>query len=158
MTDGERRALATELAEKTFLTGDIISREGEYSDSMYILARGTVDIFRGGSRDEPQRTHLAELTAPHYFGEMGMLTGQARTASVMAKGDVLCYRLEKSGFDAILRARPELAQSISQTVAERQAANDATLHALSEEARARHSSSRAADLVRRIQAFFGLTD
>jgi CRP-like cAMP-binding protein len=89
---------------------------------------------RAGSRS---RTSLAELSAPGYFGEMGLLTGQARTASIMARNDVLCYRLESSGFDAILRARPEVVGAISQTVAERQAANDATLKALSDEARAR---------------------
>jgi len=158
MTDGERLALASELTEMAYLSGDLISREGEFSDSMFILARGTVDVFRGGSREEPKRTHLADLTAPNHFGEMGLLTGQPRTASIMAKGDVLCYRLERSGFDAILRARPELAEAISQTVAERQAANDATLRALSAEARARQASGRAADLVRRIQVFFGLSD
>jgi CRP-like cAMP-binding protein len=140
----------------TYLAGDIISREGEVSDSMYILARGGVGIFRGGTPGEPQRTRLAELPAPNYFGEMGLLTGQARTATVIAQGEVLCYRLERAGFDAILRARPELAGAISQTVAGRQAANDATLRALTEEARARRASGSAADLVRRIRTFFGL--
>jgi small-conductance mechanosensitive channel/CRP-like cAMP-binding protein len=156
LTDGERRALAAELAEMAYLAGDIISREGDVSDSMYILARGNVAIFRGGTAEAPQRTPLAKLEAPNYFGEMGLLTGQARTASIMAEGDVLCYRLESSGFDAILRARPEVVDSISHTVAERQAANDATLRALSDEARARQASGRAADLVRRIRDFFGL--
>jgi small-conductance mechanosensitive channel/CRP-like cAMP-binding protein len=157
MTESERRALAAELAEMAYLAGDIISREGEVSDSMYILARGEVTVFRGGTPEAPQRTRLAALPAPDYFGEMGLLTGQARTATIIAQGDVLCYRLERAGFDAILRARPELAGAISQTVAERLAANDATLRALSEEARARQTSGRAADLVRRIQAFFGLS-
>ena len=157
LTDGERRALAAELHEMSYLAGDIVSREGDVSDSMYILARGSVDVYRGGTAQEPHRTSLAELSAPGYFGEMGLLTGQARTASIMARNDVLCYRLESSGFDAILRARPEVVGAISQTVAERQAANDATLKALSDEARARQASGRAADLVRRIQAFFGLS-
>ncbi len=87
---------------------------------------------------------------------MGLLTDQARSATIMARGDVRCYRLERQGFDAILRARPELAQALSQTVVERQAANDATLKALSDEARAKQTKGRAADLVRRMQALFGL--
>jgi small-conductance mechanosensitive channel len=156
MTVGERRALATELTPMGYLAGDIISREGEVSDSMYILAYGVVDVIRGGTREDPKRTHLADVVAPNYFGEMGLLTGQARTATVIARDDVLCYRLERAGFDAILRARPELAGAISQTVTERQAANDATLRALSDEARARQASGRTAELVRRIQTFFGL--
>ena len=156
LTEGERRALAAELVDASYLTGDIISRQGEISDSLFILARGTVGIRRSGAETQ-ERQHLAELTAPSYFGEMGLLTGQARTATVIANSDVLCYRLERSGFDAILRARPELAEAMSQTVAMRQAANDATLRALSEEARAKQASGRAADLVRRIRAFFSLS-
>jgi small-conductance mechanosensitive channel/CRP-like cAMP-binding protein len=157
LTDGERTALAAEIHEMTYLAGDIVSREGDVSDSMYILARGDVAIFRGGTEQEPKRAYLAELSAPNYFGEMGLLTGAARTATIIARGDALCYRIERSGFDAILRARPEVVGSISQTVAEREAANTATLLALSEEARARQASGRAADLVRRIQTFFGLS-
>jgi small-conductance mechanosensitive channel/CRP-like cAMP-binding protein len=154
LTDGERRALAAELDAVPFLDGEIISREGEVSDSMFVLARGRVAVYRGGKPDG--RTLLTELAAPDYFGEMGLLTGQARSATVIARDEVRCYRLARAGFDAILRARPELAQAMSQTVAERQAANDATLRALSEEARARQASGRAAELVRRIQALFRL--
>jgi small-conductance mechanosensitive channel/CRP-like cAMP-binding protein len=154
LTDAERETLAAELTEAPYLAGDIVSREGDVSDSMFILARGTVDIFRGGSNGE--RQHLAKLTAPECFGEMGLLTGQARVATVIAETEVLCYRLERSGFDATLRARPALAEAISHTVAERQAANDATLRALSDEARAHRASGTAAELVRRIQTFFRL--
>ena len=157
LTDGERRALAAELVDAPYLTGDIISRQGETSDSLFILARGAVTIFRGDTNATGARKYLAELAAPSYFGEMGLLTGEARTATVIAHSDVLCYRLERSGFDAILRARPELADAISQAVAERQAANDATLRALSEDARAKQASGRAAELVRRIRKFFAIS-
>jgi len=156
LTDGERRALAAELAEAPYLAGDVISREGEVSDSMFVLASGGVAVFRGGASQGEARKLLTELAAPDYFGEMGLLTGQARSATIIARGDALCYRLERAGFDAILRARPELAEAISQTIAGRHAANDATLRALSEEARAKQASGRAAELVRRIQAFFRL--
>jgi CRP-like cAMP-binding protein len=98
------------------------------------------------------------LHAPAYFGEMGLLLGQPRAATVVAAGDALCYRLDKDGFDAILRARPALAEMLAQVLAERQAANDATLHALDAEVLARRSVSRRADLMRRIQQFFGLAN
>jgi CRP-like cAMP-binding protein len=87
---------------------------------------------------------------------MGLLTGQARTATVIAESEALCYRLDKRGFESIIRARPEIADAMSQTVAARAAANDATLASLSAEARARATGSSASDLVRRIRNFFGL--
>ena len=82
--------------------------------------------------------------------------GQARTATVVAEGEVLCYRLDKPGFEAILKARPEMAVGLSQTLAARQAANDATLASLSAEARARATRLARFDLVQKTRAFFGM--
>ena len=87
---------------------------------------------------------------------MGLLTGQARSGTVIAKEEVLCYRLDKHGFDAILQARPEIAEALSQVVAARQMANDATLQALDEEARRKRASGSASDLLRKIRVFFDL--
>jgi len=145
------------LIPTPFAPGDIATKQGEPSDSLYILARGEVGIFREAEPGmAPGRHRLAKLSAPAFFGEMGLLTGQARTATVAAETDALCYRLDKRGFEAIIRARPELADAMSKTVAARQAANDATLASLSADARARATGTRANELVRRIRSFFGL--
>src|SRR5439155_674988 len=85
------------------------------SDSLYILARGEVAIFRDGEHPKQGRKLLAKLTAPAFFGEMGLLTGQARTATIVAESEALCYRLDKRGFEAIIQARPELAEAMSGT-------------------------------------------
>jgi small-conductance mechanosensitive channel/CRP-like cAMP-binding protein len=157
LTAEEAQALATQLIPTPFAGGDIATKQGEPSDSLYILARGEVGIFREGDLEmAPGRARLAKLAAPAFFGEMGLLTGQARTATIIAETEALCYRLDKRGFEAIIRARPELADAMSKTVAARQAANDATLASLSADARARATGTRAQELVRRIRAFFGL--
>ena len=154
LTDGERDALAGDLADFPFVTGDVIARQGEPADSLFILARGHVAIVDDSAG---ARSKLATLEAPAYFGEMGLLTGQARGATVIAQGEVLCYRLRKAGFDAILHARPELIEALSQVVQARQAANDATLQSLSAEARAKQAVGSRADLVRRIKGFFAIS-
>jgi CRP-like cAMP-binding protein len=87
---------------------------------------------------------------------MGLLTGQARTATIVAESEILCYRLDKRAFEDIIQARPEIADAMSQTVAARQASNDATLASLSADARARATVSRASEIVRKIRQFFGL--
>ena len=156
LTDGERRALAAELKDEPYLTGDVISREGDVSDSLYILASGSVEIVRKGTDAAGERQHLADQSAPNHFGEMGLLTGQARIATVIARDQVLCYRLEKRGFDAILKARPEIAEAMSQVVAARFAANDATLQALDDVARRKRASGSASELLRKIRVFFDL--
>ncbi len=153
LTDGERRALAAELSDAPYVAGDVISREGDVSDSLFILASGRVEILRDGLGE---RKRLAEQIAPNHFGEMGLLTGQARSATVIARDDVLCYRLEKRGFDAILKARPQIAEALSLVLAERQAANDATLQALDDVARGKRASGAASELLRKIRVFFDL--
>jgi len=157
MTEAERRALASELTDCFYVRNDMISRRGEIAEALYVLASGKVVIYGeadgGGTQTRPR---LATLEAPDVFGEMGLLTGQARTATVVADSDVLCYRLDKSGFDAILRARPELVDGLSRVIAARQAENDATLQAADADARARMAVSRASELVRRIRQFFDI--
>jgi small-conductance mechanosensitive channel len=157
LTDAERSALAAELGDCPYVADDVITRQGEAADSLYILARGRVAIYDDSASGTGRRDRLAVLDAPAVFGEMGLLTGQARAATALAQGEVLCYRLDKDRFDSILKARPELVESMSQIVVARQAANDATLQALSAEARARQASGRAADLVRRIRNFFAIS-
>lgn len=156
LTDAERRALATELADFPYVADDVIARQGEAADSLFILAHGRVGVYDDSAGGTGARDHLATLEAPSYFGEMGLLAGQPRGASVIAEGDVLCYRLDKAGFDAIVRARTELIESMSKVVIARQAANDAKLQALSADARARAVSYSAAELVRRIKSFFAI--
>jgi small-conductance mechanosensitive channel/CRP-like cAMP-binding protein len=155
LTDDETHALAAQMRLAPQAPGDVVTRQGEPSDSLYILARGEVAIFRDGEHGKGRKL-LAKLAAPAFFGEMGLLAGQARTATIIAESEVLCYRLDKHGFEAIIQARPELADAMSKTVAERQAANDATLASLSAEARAQATGTRASEIVRRIRQFFGL--
>jgi small-conductance mechanosensitive channel len=157
LTEDETHALAAQLIGAPFAPADIVTRQGEPSDSLYILAHGRVTIYRDAAPGTvPPRQRLATLEAPAYFGEMGLLTGQARTATIVAESGILCYRLDKRAFEDIIQARPELADAMSQTVAARQAANDATLASLSAEARAKATVSRAGEIVRKIRQFFGL--
>ena len=134
----------------------MIARQGEPADSLFILARGRVAVYDDSAGRTGGRNRLATIEAPAYFGEMGLLTGQARSATIIAEEEVLCYRLDKPGFDAIVKARPELIDALSQAVAARQAANDAKMQTLSEDARARQAVGRRAELVQRMKRFFSI--
>jgi small-conductance mechanosensitive channel/CRP-like cAMP-binding protein len=153
LTDEERDALAAELTPLLFADGDVIFHSGEKAESLYLVAEGAVRVV---NENKDRRYELARLVAPAYFGEMGLLLGQPRAATVVADGEALCYRLDKRGFDAIIQARPELADALARMLVQRQAANDATVRALDADARARHAVSRASEFVRKIQQFFGL--
>jgi small-conductance mechanosensitive channel/CRP-like cAMP-binding protein len=153
LTEAELDAVALELNALLFADGDVIFHAGEKADSLYLVAEGAVRVL---NEKKERRYELARLVAPSYFGEMGLLLGQPRAATVVADGEALCYRLDKRGFDTIIQARPELADALARMLAQRQAENDATLRALDADARARHTVSRTSEFVRRIQQFFGL--
>ncbi len=87
---------------------------------------------------------------------MGLLTGQARTATVIARDDVLCYRLEKRGFDAILKARPELAEALSQVAGGAPGGQRRDAAGAGREARSKRASGAASELLRKIRVFFDL--
>jgi small-conductance mechanosensitive channel len=154
LTDAERGALARKLVTCAYVPDEIVFRAGEPADSLYLLAQGRVDVVSEAGKNA--RHKLATLVAPAYFGEMGLLLGQPRAATVVAIGEALCYRLDKEGFDAVIRARPALAEMLAHILAERQAANDATLQALDAEVQSGRSATGKTDLIRKIQQFFGL--
>ncbi|HVF64713.1 MAG TPA: mechanosensitive ion channel family protein [Casimicrobiaceae bacterium] len=154
LTDEERTSVAAGLKRLPYAVNDVIFRKGEAADSLYILARGRVRIMDDDAKGH--RTPLAELSAPAYFGEMGLMTGQPRRATIISDGDVLCYGLGKSTFDAIVKGRPAIVDALGQVLARRQAENDATLKAADDKARGRHAASGAGEIIRRIKQFFAL--
>lgn len=156
LTLKERNLLAGALERCPFTRNEIVFRQGDAADSLLVLARGRLDVFHEDGQGE--RCRLATLEAPAYLGEMGLLLGQPRGATIRSPGDALCYRLNRSAFDAIIRARPEMVEDLSRVLAQRQAENDATLQALDAESRARQTVNRATELVRMIRGFFRIGD
>ncbi|MDQ6620699.1 MAG: mechanosensitive ion channel family protein [Pseudomonadota bacterium] len=154
LTEAESDRLATDLKPAPFVVGTVVCRQGEAADSLFVLASGSLAVFHEDAHGARQK--LAELKPPSYFGEMGLLLGRPRAATVVAGTDVLCYRLDRPSFDAILRNRPEIIEDLSRALAQRQSENDATLHALDAETRSRKTRGQAAELVRIIRDFFGV--
>jgi CRP-like cAMP-binding protein len=99
---------------------------------------------------------VAELHEGDFFGEMGMMTGEPRSATVSALTDVECYRLDKEAFDEILSRRPEIAEDISQILARRRAELEAIREGLNEEAKRARMRRHQGDLLDRIRKFFTL--
>lgn len=151
LSDDERTALAGNMVIAPFISGDTITRQGAIAHWLYLITEGEVDVW---SEVGGQRTHVATLAAGSVFGEMGLMTGEPRRASVIARSDAVCLRLDKTGFEAVLRSRPDIAGDISNVIAERMQELDSAREAT----RGRSSeSSSTSDAIRgRIRRFFGL--
>ena len=153
LEEAERRSLADRLVYAPFAAGDVMTRQGAVAHWLYILTEGEAEVWI----DAPGgRRAIAGLGAGDVFGEMGMMTGAPRRATVTAKTDVECYRLDKAGFADIIRSRPSIAEDLSRVLAER----EARLVQVSDAARADAANvrSRSATLLERMRGFFGLDE
>jgi len=149
LTAAERESLAGHLVYAPFAAGDVITREGATAHWLYLLESGTAEVWV----DTPgSRKVVATLGPGSLFGEMGMMTGEPRRATVGAASDVVCYRLDKSGFESIIRARPDIAGAMSAVLARREVE---LAQRRGEVGAGRHEAARA-DIHARIRAFFGL--
>jgi small-conductance mechanosensitive channel len=126
---------------------EVILRQGDPGDSLYVIRGGTVAVRSGmGQAVRDVRT----MTSGHFFGEMSLMTGAPRSATVVAKSDVECYVVDKEAFQEILQETPDLAATISDILAR---------HQLADEERGPDTLPTAAEnnqLLARIAKFFGL--
>ncbi len=152
----ERVRLAEGMRLAPFGRGEIITRQDAAAHWLYVLTRGEVEVkVRGEGGIEKLVTRLA---APNVFGEMGVMTGERRTATISAATEVECYRIDKEVFKAVLRSRPEMAEIISQVMARRRVELAAVRENLDAEAKKRRVKEERNKIFGSIQSFFGLDD
>ena len=108
----------------------------------------------GGEPDRP--VFVAQITAPDIFGAMGLVTGEPRSADVVAVTDVECFRLPKESFEKVLLARPEIAHGLSDRIAKRQVELLAARDGLDAASQKSKQLSEAERIKRQITKFFGL--
>lgn len=98
--------ILTSTSLRSYQEGDIIVTEGEIGSSLFLIVSGEVKVFTRGERGE--HLALAELGAGDFFGEVSLLTGKPRTATITAKSAVLAIELSKSDVDRISEQHPEV--------------------------------------------------
>jgi CRP-like cAMP-binding protein len=154
MTDVELSALAERLKYVQFAKGNMIARQGAVAHWLYIIINGEAEVFLEAAGGERRSVNV--LGRGNFFGEMGMMTGAPRSASVIARTDMECYRLDKDAFAGIMQARPGLAEEIAHILVERRAELDSVLHHLDEQTRQQEKSSQHNELLETVKRFFGL--
>lgn len=146
LPDDAHSELAAAAGHGLYADGEIIVREGDAGASMFVVLTGTVVITVGADRREVAVTH-----AGGYFGEMSLLTGEPRTATVAARGDCTVLEIPAAAFRDYVRSRPEVLDGLALAAAARRRELD--------EARATAgpaAAATAASLRDRMRAFFGM--
>lgn len=155
LTSDELASLADKLRLTAFSPGEVITRQGATANWLYVVVRGIAGVRVSADGSGSDR-RVASLEPGSFFGEMALLTGAPRTATVVAESDVSCYKLDKESFLDVLQARPALAEEISLLLARRRVELDAAREQLSEEARRKRLETAEHDMLSRIRKFFRL--
>jgi len=112
------RALAAETAEHVYPGGHVIVRQGETPDRLWVLLSGRVRIVET-TGDGQADMLLGEVGKMEVFGELGILRGQPRSATVVAVERAHCLVLRHRDFVKVLERSPELANGLLRVVATR---------------------------------------
>lgn len=106
-----REALVEVLAStevRSFHSGDIIVTEGESGSSLFLIVSGVVKVFT--RTEEGGNLPLAELGLGDFFGEVSLMTGKPRTATITAHTDTTVIELGRENFESIVEHHPEVRQ------------------------------------------------
>jgi tetratricopeptide (TPR) repeat protein len=128
----ERDAVIREMTLEEFDEGDVIITEGEPGTSMYIVASGEVKVYTRARAGD--NIYLAKLGAGDFFGEVSVLTGKPRTATITASQPAALLRLDKAKLDGILSSYPGIRRVLDEIYRKRA---DNTVEAMIESLRKR---------------------
>ena len=148
LSDDETERLAKLSRARVYAPGEAIVRMGQEGNSMFVILRGSVDvqISQGG-----ETKIINKLSENEFFGEMSLLTGEPRTATVVAREETEVLRISKEAIKPIFEANPTLVSSIGEMIEERRE----LLKSLSEEA-TEEETAKEKGVMRSIRRFFGL--
>jgi CRP-like cAMP-binding protein len=104
-TDDDVRDIAAIAHLLSFEDGAVIVPEGEEGQGFYLIMSGDAEVVRGGKR-------INRLSAGDFFGEIALIEGTPRTASVVAAGSVVCLGILRADFRPLLIRQPRIALRI----------------------------------------------
>jgi small-conductance mechanosensitive channel/CRP-like cAMP-binding protein len=119
LSDAERAQLARGTKRGLFAAGEIVVKQGEPGSSMFVVARGVAAVTL-----EPGNQEVARIHPGGFFGEMSLLTGEPRTATVRTTVDSELDEITVEAFRRFVLANPSAVDQVGEAVAVRRAELD----------------------------------
>lgn len=148
----ELTRLAASVRSVPYAEGETLVRQGEPGETFYVVRQGRVSVLVAGA--DGRAVSVAQLGPGAFFGEMSLLTGEARSATVRADTDAIVLTVSKAMFAGLLQSDPALAERLAAVLEARQADRQAKLSA---QAPAGAAAAGREPLLLRIRRFFGLS-
>lgn len=149
----DQESIAAQMIDAPFEPGEIIFRQGGAPDSAYVIDEGQVSIRIVGHDGTDHE--IARLGPGDVLGEMGVMTGEPRSATAVALTSVRTCKLWHATLESLMRNRPDIAEALAKILAERKIARDSAREKLDadvSELKQRESTRVLAS----IRSFFGL--
>jgi len=108
--------VAASARQRVVPPGEVLCTAGEAGDTFYLITAGAVNVFAASPRGEEW---LAQLGPGEWFGEMALITGEPRSATVVALAETMLIILERTSFQELLRRSPSVAMAISDVLSRR---------------------------------------
>ena len=154
LTHDDRMTLQTRATAHRVLAGVDIVRQGEPGASLFVVREGALDVLIDSIHGGVEKVGVMGPGA--VFGELSLLTGALRSATIRASTIALVYEITKADIEPLLHARPDLAERFAEVVADRRLAD--TLRSI-ERSETELQAERAGlvdTLLRRARSFFRL--
>lgn len=148
LSDEEIEQLANASSARVYAPGEPIVRKGQEGNSMFVVISGGVKVQIPEAGYQKTLNHLGPND---YFGEMSLLTGEPRSANVIAEVETEVLRIKKEALKPIFENNPDLVGSICELIEERRQLLNAEAEAAVEEELASQKG-----VLRSIRRFFGL--
>jgi small-conductance mechanosensitive channel/CRP-like cAMP-binding protein len=149
LSDEEIEQLANSSTSRVYAPGEAIVRIGQEGNSMFVIISGSVRVQI--PENSYQRT-LSTLSENDFFGEMCLLTGEPRSANVVAIEETEVLRIDKGCLQPIFTNNPALAESVYELIAERKQLLQTQAGAVEEEV----GAEKTRGVLTSIRKFFGL--
>jgi len=144
--------IAQAMQKQEFGEKEFIVSQGEEGSSLFVVEEGLVNVLVKDAKGKNK--WVAHIPAGGFFGEMGLLTGEPRTASVQAATEVICYEIDKEILLPIFQKNPDLLEKISEMMAARKAQLHKIKKATGE--KAQEVQKETTSLLQKMQNFFGI--
>jgi len=114
LSDEERADLLKVARPVVYAAGETVVRQGDEGGSLFVIRRGDVSVRLAGAEGRVARLHGGD-----FFGEMSLLTGEKRNATVAAETDCELLEIDKEGFRRLVLANPSVLQRVTEATAAR---------------------------------------
>lgn len=145
--------LAVNAGMQGFAAGEEIVRQGEAGYSFYVVKEGLAEV-RSSARGSGTALELARLQRGGYFGEMSLMTGERRSATVVAAVDTEFLVVDKEHFKSIITKHPEVVNRISEIIVARKMQIEEGQERYRRKEQQEEAQREQASLINKIKAFF----